>query len=232
MKSKMFSFVTETWNPIAMHCPHDCYFGGCWAEALKRGRLKNTAKYKDLSEPKLIEKELHLNQHNHWKKGDYVFVEDMGDLFAFNVPDEFINQVLLTIWDNPDAKFLLLTKNPKRMVAWQKHIPENCLCGCTIETTMPLKAISKAPATCNRYKAMKKLDHPHKMICIEPIINFNSVQFLAWIEEIKPELVVIGYDNYHCSLPEPSLAKTQKFIAALRYEHFNVQTKTLREKES
>jgi len=230
MKSKMFSFITETWNPVAMHCPYGCYFGGCWAEALKQGRLKDSPRYRDLSQPKLIEKELRRT----FKKGEYVFVEDMGDLFAPNVSDTLIQQVLLTIWDdrNKDAKFLLLTKNPERMFVWEKNIPENCLCGSTIETTEPLKAISKAPATQNRYMAMRMLEHPHKMICIEPIIDFNSVKFQAWIEEIEPELIVIGYDNYSCHLPEPSLAKTMKFIEALKAEGFNVQTKTLREKES
>jgi hypothetical protein len=50
------------------------------------------------------------------------------------------------------------------------------------------------------------------------------------MEEIKPELIVIGYDNYNNGLPEPSLAKTEKFIKDLRDKGFHVQTKTLREK--
>lgn len=227
-KSKMFSFITETWNPIAMKCEYDCSY--CWATALKEGRLRECPRYRDLSQPKLIEKEL----KKHWKKGDYIFVEDMGELFAPSVPDVFIQQVLLTVWESPEAKFLLLTKNPQRMAAWQKNIPENCLCGCTIETTGTMRGLSQAPAPQTRYMAMRMLDHPHKMVCIEPVVDFEPVKFLCWIEEIKPELIVIGYNNYpkSCQLPEPSLAKTKRLIDCLRYEHFNVQTKTLREKIS
>jgi hypothetical protein len=226
-KNRMFSFITKTWNPIAMHCLHECYKGGCWAEILKRERLKESPRYRDLSQPKLIEKELRKTFH----AGDYVFVEDMGDLFGDWIPKEWIEEVLKTIWAaDPKAKFLLLTKNPWRMVEFQRNIPVSCLCGCTIETTKSTKAWSKAPAPQTRCRAMRELDHPHKAVIIEPIMDFNSMKFLCWIEQIKPELVVIGYDNYDNHLPEPSLAKTKKFIDCLKYEHFNVQSKSLREK--
>jgi len=37
MTSKMFSFITKTWNPIAGGpCPFNCYKGGCWATKLKK----------------------------------------------------------------------------------------------------------------------------------------------------------------------------------------------------
>ena len=226
----MFKFITECWNPLCMRCQYGCSY--CWSEALKDGRLKNSPRYQKLAlnENKcyLVEKEL----KRHFKAGDFVFVEDCGDLFASDVPDVFIQQVLLTIWESPDAKFLLLTKNPWRYHVFEKMIPKNCLCGATIETTRTMRAWSEAPAPQARYMAMRGLGHPHKMVCIEPIVDFDPIKFLAWIEEIKPELIVIGYNNYpkSCQLPEPSLAKTQKLIDCLRDEHFNVQTKTLREK--
>jgi protein gp37 len=222
MKGKMFSFINKTWNPVAMKCRHDCFY--CWAEALKKGRLKDSPRYKDLSEPKLVEKEL----KRRFGKGDYVFVEDMGDLFASDVPEQWIYEVMKVIEVCPDAKFLLLTKNPARMLDYQ--FPENVLCGCTIETTMNVRKISKAPNPVNRYLTIKELDHSHKMICIEPIMSFDLSRFVQWMKEIKPELIVIGYDNYNNALPEPSLAKTEKFIKDLRDKGFHVQTKTLREK--
>jgi len=225
-KSKMFEFVTETWNPLAMKCRHSCLY--CWATALKEGKLRESPRYRDLSQPKLIEKEL----RRRFKKGSYVFVEDMGDLFGEWIGDLPIYKVLKVIEKSPEAKFLLLTKNPWRYHVFEKMIPKNCLCGATIETTRTMRAWSEAPAPQTRYMAMRGLGHPHKMVCIEPIVDFDPIKFLAWIEEIKPELIVIGYNNYpkSCQLPEPSLAKTQKLIDCLRDEHFNVQTKTLREK--
>lgn len=213
-----------------MRCQYDCSY--CWSEALKNGRLKNSPHYQKLASNGntcyLVEKEL----KRHFKAGDYVFVEDCGDLFASDVPDLFIQQVLLTIWDdrNKDAKFLLLTKNPWRYLMFQKMIPDNCLCGATIETTRSVRAWSKAPAPCNRFRAMKRLGHPHKAIIIEPIMDFNLQEFVFWLDEIHPELIVIGYDNYHHGLPEPSLKKTQQFIEVLKEHGHNIQTKTLREK--
>lgn len=227
--SRMFSFITiPNWNPVCMRCPYNCSY--CWSEALKDGRLKNASRYLKLASNDnvcyLVEKEL----NRHFKAGDFVFVEDCGDLFAPSVPEPFIYEVMKVIQRCYDAKFLLLTKNPARMVAWQKHIPENVVCGCTIETTLNIRDMSKAPDPVDRYLAMKELDHPHKMICIEPIMSFDFGKFVDWMEEIKPELIVIGYDNYNNALPEPSLAKTEKFIKDLRDKGFHVQTKTLREK--
>lgn len=230
--SKMFSFITKCWNPLCMRCQYDCSY--CWSEALKDGRLKNSPRYQKLASSGnicyFVEKEL----NRHFKTGDFVFVEDCGDLCGDWIGDLAIYKILQVIKRSPNAKFLLLTKNPWRYLAFATMIPENCLCGATIETTRSVKPWSKAPAPSNRYQAMKLLQHPHKMICIEPIIDFDPVKFLSWIEEIKPELIVIGYNNYpkSCQLPEPSLAKTKKLIDCLRYEHFNVQTKTLREKIS
>lgn len=238
MKGKMFSFINKTWNPIAMKCRHGCLY--CWAEALKKGRLKNARRYRNLNG--LIEARRKMGDSDcsamlmteelskRFRAGDYVFVEDMGDLFGSWVPAQWIYEVLKVIEACPDAKFLLLTKNPARMLDYR--FPENVVCGCTIETTLNIREVSKAPDPMDRYLAMKELNHPHKMICIEPIMDFEPAKFLCWIDEIKPELIVIGYDNYNNGLPEPSLAKTKKFIDCLQYAHFNIQTKTLREKGS
>jgi len=236
MKSRMFSFINVTWNPIAMFCQHGCSY--CWSEALKKGRLKDTRRYRNLRG--LIEARKEMGDNNchamlmteelskRFKAGDYIFVESMGDLFGDWVPEEWIYEVLKVIEASPDVKFLLLTKNPWRMHEYK--FPDNVLCGCTIETTRTVSDWSKAPAPRIRYRAMKELVHPHKAIIIEPIMDFEFIRFVCWIEEIKPELIVIGYDNYDKHLPEPSLAKTKRFIQALQNKGFYVQTKTLREK--
>lgn len=228
---RMFGFITHCWNPICMRCQYGCFY--CWSEALKDGRLRKSPRYQKLASNGnacyLVDKEL----HRHFKAGDYVFVEDCGDLFASDVPDVFIQQVLLTIWQSPEAKFLLLTKNPWRMVEWQHSIPENCLCGCTIETNRTMNGLSKAPAPQNRYMAMKELDHPHKMICIEPIVDFDLAKFVNMIASVDPHTVVVGYDNYpkrHAPLMEPELSKTEELIKHVRQMGIEVITKTLREK--
>jgi protein gp37 len=233
MSKKMFDFINKTWNPLVMKCKHNCKY--CWATKLKEGRLKDQPRYallQNIGEPKcfLIEKEL----QKRFKKGENVFVEDMGDIFGEWVPERYIAEVLGVIRAYAEAKFLILTKNPARMCEYyNKHgLPRNVVCGCTIETNRSVKDYSDAPVPSQRFRAMKALRHPHKMICVEPIMDFDIPMFAAWIQEIHPELVVIGYDNYHNQLPEPSLTKTTLFIKRLTDLGFPVKTKNLREKNN
>lgn len=236
MTKLMFEFVTVTWNPIVMDCDHQCSY--CWATALKEGRLKNSRRYRNLNGLIEARRKMGDNQcsamlmtgelSKRFMAGDVVFVEGMGDLFGFWIPEPWIYEVLKVIEACPYAKFLLLTKNPSRMTDYK--FPDNVLCGATIETTRSVRAWSKAPAPCNRFRAMKRLGHPHKAIIIEPIMDFNLQEFVFWLDEIHPELIVIGYDNYNNHLAEPSLKKTQQFIEVLKEHGHNIQTKTLREK--
>jgi protein gp37 len=236
MTDLMFPFITVTWNMVAMDCLHGCSY--CWATVLKKGKLKDAPRYVELrkmveqygSKVKpciLIEKEL----NRVFKAGDSVFVEDMGDLFGSWVPSDWIRQVFRAIsHSNSAAKFLLLTKNPKRYLDFSGQIPQNCICGATIETTESVRAFSQAPSPSERFQAMKELEHPHKMICVEPIVNFEPSKFYHWLTWIPNlEMVVVGYDNYNHHLEEPKLKTTMKLINDLRKAGIHVITKTLRE---
>jgi protein gp37 len=158
---------------------------------LKKGRLKDAQRYQDLERSHdsamLVVKELNKS----FSKQDFVFVEDMGDLFGSWIPVPWIYNVMEVIEKFPLTKFLLLTKNPARMLEYK--FPDNVLCGATIETTESTRAWSFAPAPQNRYTSMRLLPHEHKMICIEPVINFNLEKFFQWLTWIPNlELVVIG----------------------------------------
>jgi len=74
---------------------------------------------------------------------------------------------------------------------------------------------------------MIQLNHPKKMVCIEPILDFGLGAFVEGIRQIEPDFVYIGFDNYNYNLPEPSLIKTKCLIKALS-EFTTVHTKTLR----
>jgi hypothetical protein len=65
------------------------------------------------------------------------------------------------------------------------------------------------------------------MVSIEPIIYFDLGIMVAWMKNIKPEFVYVGYDNYNHRLPEPSLAQTEELMYEL--DKFTViHRKTLR----
>jgi protein gp37 len=147
----------------------------------------------------------------------------MTDLFGYWVPKEMIQEILNHLAQSP-AKFLLLTKFPKRYLEFD--IPKNCVCGATIESnrdyliTVPILS---------RVDAMSQITQS-KMVSIEPIMDFDLESFVDMICAINPDFVAIGYDNYRNNLPEPKLEKTMKLIKILEDKGITVYTKTLREK--
>ena len=213
--SKMFSWITKTWNPICGECPHHCR--GCWAAEL--AKRYSMTKYQ--GEPRIDEKQINRK----FKKGDFVFVQDMSDLFAETVPRYVILRVLFQIAKSPDAQFLLLTKNPKRYNGLP--IPDNCVCGATIETDMEYD-LTDAPMRTTRIRSMVALKHKHKMVSIEPIRKFTS-NFFPSLSFIEPEFVAVGYDNYNNGFDEPRLEITEILIRQFEAYHIKVYRKTLRE---
>lgn len=218
--SKMFPFITCTWNPLSGKCLHNCLY--CWARKLAADR--KMAKYQ--GEPRLIEKEL-LRQ---FKPGEFVFVCDMLDLFGPWVPWEFINSILEKLRHSP-GRFLFLTKNPGRYVEFLaplQHI--DGLFGVTLETNRSTDQYSRALEPVERWESFFELECGPKFVSIEPIMDFDLDIFADWIFNISSlESVAIGYDNYDNKLPEPSLAKTMQLIERLEKAGITVYRKTLRE---
>ena len=208
-KGKMFNLVTETWNPVT-GCLYECKY--CWARALANTKLKNSHRYSNGFKPMLND----LEFRKKFKKGDFVFVSDMGDLFGSFVPAEWIRKVLDHVRQFPDALFLFLTKNPSRYLDFVLEMPENAILGVSIETNndqrLKSQKISGAPPVTERYAAMKKLDWDKKFVSIEPILDFDLEILSGWIENIYPFLIYIGYDNYNHNLAEPLMSKTQSLI--------------------
>jgi hypothetical protein len=55
----------------------------------------------------------------------------------------------------------------------------------------------------------------HKLVCIEPIMDFDLEIFVQWVKDIKPLIVYVGYDNYNNKLTEPDPRKTKQLIDQL-----------------
>ncbi len=221
---KMFNIVTMTWNPIS-GCLYNCNY--CWARNLATGKLKNSHRYSQGFKPNLNEREFSAR----FAKDDFVFVSDMGDMFADFIPDEWIARVLDHMRRFPETDFLLMTKNPARYLRLSPFMPENAILGATIETDrdeiIQTDRISCAPLPSDRYQAMKALEWNRKMISIEPILDFDTENFSTWIQDINPIVVYLGYDNYGNKLREPDLKKTTELLGELS-ENSLVIRKTIR----
>ena len=145
------------------------------------------------------------------------------------VPRDWILKVLNRIRQFPHTTFFFLTKNPARYLEFLDVMPRNAILGATIETNRDegYERISKAPKPSERIKAMIELTWPHKLIVIEPVLDFDLEEFVKALKDIGLREVYVGYDNYGNKLPEPPLEKTLQLVNALR-EFTIVHVKTLR----
>jgi len=192
-----------------------------------------------------------------FKPNSFIFICDMIDLMADNIPLEYIKKVLSVAWRNPKSTFLVLTKNPKRYLelleldrlANYTLLPTNIILGATIETDLTefntpsqykhYAQISHAPIPPDRLywfthvlKVMLERRRKLKLfISIEPILDFDGTfkTVLYWFHEALYGIAV-GYDNYFKShpLPEPSLDKTLELINSLENSGITIFRKTLR----
>ena len=215
--SKMFPFITETWNPLAGECPHNCSY--CWAKKLIKDKPTLRAKYQ--GQYRIDEKQINKK----FKPNAFVFVCDMLDLFAANVPMMAVQKILNKIAAQPDVTFLILTKNPR--YAWLMELPKNVVIGATIESDCD-HLVSEAPKVLDRLQAMQDIDHLRKFVSIEPIMRFSD-DFIKYLLSIKPEFVAVGYDNYKNGLDEPTLERTEELINTLEAVGIKVYRKTIRE---
>lgn len=220
MKTRMFTEVTRTWNPVP-GCEHGCIY--CYARELALGRLKDTPRYKEKGfHPQLVESEL----RRRFQQGT-VFVDDMGDLWGKWVPPEWIRAVLEAVRASPKTTFLMLTKDPAGYHKYLDIMPPNVILGATIETDKHFEGISKAPIPWGRALALSQIPNFRRMVSIEPIMEFDLGGLVEMVKMVNPEFVYVGYANHNHHLPEPPLAKTQQLIAALG-DLTEVRLKTIR----
>ena len=115
----------------------------------------------------------------------------------------------------PDNKYLFQTKNPKRLKDFTFLFPKNSIMGITLETNRNYD-LGNAPPIMNRVRHFSSLRWEHKMITIEPIVDFDLNLFVIMIKEIEPEWVNIGADSKGHNLSEPSKEKILALVDELK----------------
>lgn len=192
----MYDFVTHTWNAIKGECFHDCSY--CY---MKRWGKLNLVRFD--------EKELKTDLGS----GNFIFVGSSCDMFAENIPDEWINKALEHCYKF-DNKYLFQTKNPSRVNG--DVLPKESIICTTIETNRWITEIMQnCPTPYKRALGMYCIDLP-KYVTIEPIMDFDTSEFIDMIRGINPKQVNIGADSGRHFLPEPSKEKVLDLISMLQ----------------
>jgi len=220
----MFPFITKTVNPLGGDCYQCkyCYIHGI--KGMKRRFVRLRDKYS--GDFKLYDQVL----DKRYGENDFIFFCDCIDYLHPKVPTSWIRAIFEWIERSPKTKFLSLTKNPDRYFDFQHELPTNMILGCTIESDIPYPELSKAPIQDSRINIMESIANSvnlfqyERLISIEPILKFNTGyrSFYNKLSFTIPDIIVIGYDNHNCKLPEPSLAETKSLInllEQLKYYH-------------
>lgn len=204
-EGNMYPWVTHTHAHLGGECPHKCKY--CYVDNPRWGRPE---KYK--GELRLIEKEFGTK----YGEGKTIFMENCNDLFAAEVPADFIRRIIAHSQAWPNNAYVFQSKRPARMVDFAALIPENSMIGTTIETNRDTAQIGQAPHPKDRYRAMLALRQFRSFVTIEPIIKFDLDELAGWISEIQPEFVNIGADSKNHGLPEPTIEEVDRLISKLK----------------
>lgn len=218
--SDMYEEVTHpNVNPLAGKCPIGCSY--CYVQTKLMFYPGIKAKYSGnvRIDDKILCKKI---------KGGTRFLCSCIDLFAEEIPDETIIQVLEWAAKQP-TEWIMQSKNPKRMMAmwddygkyWkQKNAsPSTWILGTTIETN-------------RHYPKIMPRSHPHDriigrldFITIEPIMDFDHDEFIDIITTMMPRWVWIGADTSKSNLPEPDAAKIERLITDIEAAGIYVRRK-------
>ena len=205
----MYKFVNYTWNPIKGKCLHDCSY--CYMKQINP----------NANPPRLAEYELNTDLGC----GRSIFIGSSTDMFAEDIPSEWIARVLDYCYQNrnmllPNA-YLLQSKNPKRFLEFINHpIMERVVFCTTIETNRFYPEImNKAPRIDERVEAMEEIARLGRptMVTAEPLMQFDHEEMVSFIRRCSPKLVNIGRKSCRrIVLPEPTQEEVQQLIAELK----------------
>ena len=198
----MYDFVSHTWSPLRGKCKHDCSY--CY---MKR--------WGDLPPMHLDEKDLMVNLG----EDRFIFVGHTVDLFADDVPEEWIEKILWRCREYPTNKYLFQSKNPARFTEFLDKFPPSVVFGTTIETNRTDYVESKAPTYTERAEALGEIgelmEDSETIVTIEPIYDFDLEPLVDIIVTAKPTWINIGADSKGHGLPEPSKEQIIELIKAL-----------------
>lgn len=127
-----------------------------------------------------------------WKSPRRIFVGSMGDIFHENVPMLWLDELMLTIKDNPHHTFMLLTKRANRMQfylsSWLKDWSENVIDNLWIGVTVENQAMAdeRIPLLLNTPAAVR-------FVSVEPMLGQVNLGCdgpeIGWVNYLLPPTI-------------------------------------------
>ena len=123
MNKTTISYLTHTWNPLAMRCTKcSPARDNCW-HLRWANRHAMRAAYAGDAPPLLVEHR--LEEPLETRKPARIGVQFMGDLFHEDVPEWALFHIFETMTQSPRHTFFLLTKRPRRLLEFASRAPAN-----------------------------------------------------------------------------------------------------------
>lgn len=114
MGTSKIEWCEKTWNPVTGCTPTAEGCKNCYAKRMAK-RLAGRYGYPADDPFKVTLHPDKLDEPLHWKKPSRVFVCSMGDWMHKDVPDKFINDIIIALWIAGTHQYITLTKRPKRL---------------------------------------------------------------------------------------------------------------------
>jgi DNA repair photolyase len=236
----MYLDVDWCWSPLVYGCQYQCSYCYAMKNFVKHGKSWDTLPHWASENFKRVDERTDPIWKGLPKLPDgKIFVCYTTDLFASNVPVDWIETILAHCWEacvvhgeSELTTFVVQTKNPERLdefdYIFRKFPKDTIQFGITLETNMDTSKISKAPHPIERAVAFKafiaKTAYP-AFVTIEPVMKFTSDSLINLIEIIKPDLLWIGADSKNSGLPEPDENELVEFFYDVREIVWDVRLK-------
>jgi hypothetical protein len=158
---------------------------------------------------------------------NFIFIGSSNDLFANDIPDEWIVKTFDHCRKFQENTYLFQSKNPMRIarMMWKGKIYNNLryIFCTTIESNRDYpEFMGNAPKIDDRFYGLSMIDSNATYLTIEPIMDFDLKIFVDKIKNIHQahlsyyvKQVNIGADSGNNHLPEPSKEKLLEFISEL-----------------
>lgn len=229
-KSNMYSLSRAQYSPF-VGCEFDCsYCENSFQLQLKRYGKKHCKQCYDFTphyHPERLDQPLPKTGYL-----QFIFCCPFGDISFCST--EYLEKIVNRIRQEKDKTFLIQSKNPKTFgrIEW----PDNVILGTTIETNCQgiydFNNISKAPEPAQRIMDFEKIKHPNKMLTFEPVLDFDVFIMKAYVNQIKPLIVWLGFDSKKNNLPEPPIEKVKELYWELGKLGIPVILKRIRDDKS